>query len=175
MGVLYFYVMKEIKLTQGYVALVDDDDYDELIKYKWHIQPSTKTFYVIRNDYSNGKHTTIRMHRQILNTIKTKIETDHIDGNGLNNQKSNLRTCTKQENCCNRSSRSDGVSKYVGISKHISRHGKQYWRARISSKIIRKSLGLFNTELEAAIARDKYIIDNNLSFFRLNLPQECKV
>ena len=84
--------MKEIILTQGQVALVDDEDFEYLNQWKWCAIKSRKTYYTTRTIYIPCKMTVI-MHRIIMNT-PLDMTVDHIDHNGLNNQKYNLRICT---------------------------------------------------------------------------------
>lgn len=94
--------MKLIPLTQGKFAQVDDEDYSKLNSLKWQAKAYRKNkTYAARTYHINEKWKTIGMHRIILQVIDTDILVDHIDGNGLNNQKSNLRTCTVAENRMN--------------------------------------------------------------------------
>lgn len=89
---------KEIQLTQGKVALVDDDWFDYLSQWKWFCD---KGIYAARSKRKdNGKQETIYMHAVVANTPKG-MNTDHIDMNGLNNQSYNLRVCTKSQNMGN--------------------------------------------------------------------------
>lgn len=135
--------MKEIKLTQGKISLVDDEYYEELSKYKWYANKNKNTFYAMRNQIINGKSKTIMMHRQITNN-NSNFVTDHIDGNGLNNQKSNLRIVTNRQNSQNRKNIIKS-SKYVGVYwDKISNKWKS--QIRINKKIY---IGSFDTELEA--------------------------
>lgn len=135
--------MKEINLTQGKVALVDDEDFEELSQYKWFAQKAVNTFYAERVDMTTGKPKKIKMHREIMKTHKG-METDHIDHNGLNNCKSNLRNVTHRQNGQNRGE--DKSSKYAGVSWHKV---SMKWSARIRINKKRKYLGYFDTELEA--------------------------
>lgn len=93
--------MKLIKLTQGKFAQVDNENFEKLNKYKWFAQKNRNTFYAQRSIRINGKQIMIYMHRIIINT-PPGMTTDHRDGNGLNNQRENLRTATSQENQRNR-------------------------------------------------------------------------
>jgi len=142
--------MKEINLTQGQVALVDDEDYEELNKYKWFAHDNYGwTFYARRTGRkADGKRYLIQMHRVILNAPKDMF-VDHIDSNGLNNQRSNLRLCTNQQN--NRHARpySNGSSKFKGVCWH--KRIKE-WQAniRIDGKL--KHIGYFKNEKDAALA-----------------------
>ena len=134
--------MKEIKLTQGKVALVDDEDYEDLNKYKWYANKDKNTFYAMRNEIINGKSRTVMMHRKIMNN-NYNLLTDHIDGNGLNNCKSNLRIVTNRQNSQNR--HINKSSKYVGVYwDKIAMN----WKAQIrtNKKIY---LGTFKNEEDA--------------------------
>lgn len=90
--------MKEISVGQGLFAMVDDGDYATLIKYNWHAIRADNTIYVGTTGIVKGK--VIKMHRLIMNT-PSHLVVDHIDHNGLNNQRHNLRNCTQGENACN--------------------------------------------------------------------------
>ena len=95
--------MKEIKLTKGRVALVDDEDFEKLNRYNWYALNCNKEnrFYVLRNILFNGKKGIALMHREILGSAKP-LFVDHINGNGLDNRKENLRFVTPQQNQFNR-------------------------------------------------------------------------
>jgi len=95
--------MKEIKLTQGKFAIVDDADYNWLNQWKWYakICSNGKRIYVARFQRINGKPTTIYMHRIITNCPEDK-EVDHINGDSLDNRRKNLRIVTRSENSNNR-------------------------------------------------------------------------
>lgn len=121
--------MKKIPLTQGQFALVDDKDYLGLSKFKWCANKDKNTFYVRRK--KEGR--VIRMHREIL-SAPPSMHVDHIDGNGLNNQRNNIRLCTSQENARNRRVGHKSISEYKGVAwshasrkwaAHIKVHGKQ--------------------------------------------------
>lgn len=136
--------MKRIQLTQGKVALVDDEDFEELNKYKWCVRKYRKTFYVCRSDGKIcNKRVFLRMHRVIINTSE-EMQIDHIDGDGMNNQKYNLRICTASQNCMNRKKRVDNTSGYKGVSKSGER-----WRAIIWVNRKQIHLGYFINKLDA--------------------------
>lgn len=142
--------MKEIRLTQSKVALVDDDDYDSVSEHRWYAIKNKNTFYAARNIVAeNGKQTLVLMHMEILKTPKGML-TDHKDGNGLNNQKMNLRICSIFQNNQNQRKRRNTINKYKGVF----RSGKKY-RAEIISFKKRYYLGMFETELEAKHAYEK--------------------
>jgi len=89
--------MKKIKLSQGKVTLVDDEDFDLLSKYRWHYHTGCRCEYARRSTWKDGKVGTIYMHQMIINT-PPGLETDHINGNKLDNRRENLRICTTREN-----------------------------------------------------------------------------
>jgi len=138
--------MKKIQLSRGYEALVDDDDYDRISKYTWAITTTLNHKYATRYANINGRRTRVSMHREILGLHGEKILVDHIDRDGLNNQKCNLRLCAHRQNSMNRIS-SRGTSKYKGVSWNSLR---KKWRAVIGYKGYVKHLGFFDSEEEAA-------------------------
>jgi len=139
--------MKEIRLTQNKVALVDDEDFDYLNQFKWYALKSRNTFYAQRTKVINGKECTLKMHRVIMQT-PNNLEVDYIDHNGLNCQKSNMRNCTFAENRRNRCAW--GFSKYLGVTK--IKKNKYIARIRTNGKLIH--LGCFDSEKDAAYAYD---------------------
>jgi hypothetical protein len=138
--------MKEIKLTKGKVALVDDDDFERINQHKWHALPAHRTFYAVRNDLSTGVRKYVYMHKEIMNTPEG-METDHVDIDGLNNQKENLRIATANQNCQNRRPLTVKSSRFKGVSRRGSA-----WIARITVNRKLINLGYFRDELRAASA-----------------------
>lgn len=138
-----FIFMKEIKLTKGFVALVDDEDYEELNKFKWRAVKVRDNYYAYR---------LVSMHREILNIKNSKIHIDHKDRNTLNNKKDNLRTCTPAQNNLNKEVRKDNKLGVKGV--RFSKKQKRYIAViSINGKV--KQIGSFNTVEEAAIAYNK--------------------
>ena len=107
--------MKEIKLTQGKVALVDDSDFEILNKYKWCLLKGYNTFYAQRRIgvKEPGTRRYIMMHTAIMGELPKGYEIDHKDGNGFNNQRDNLRLVTRRQNMQNR--RQLKSSQYPGV------------------------------------------------------------
>ena len=147
--------MKEIPLTQGKVALVDDADYDWLNQWKWFAHKDNRgNFYAMRGSpKKNGKQHIIRMAREILELeYGDKRQADHIHHNTLDNQRDNIRIATPSQNSRNMKSRRNSSSKYKGVSWY-----KQYkkWVARIMINGGQKCLGYFAIEKEAARTYDR--------------------
>ena len=140
--------MRYIKLSQGKCAIVDDDMYEYLNQWKWHAIKGKRTFYAVRNEKSGNGNGTILMHRIILDAPQG-METDHINHNGLDNRKVNLRICTHRENLQNQRPRRAGTSKYKGVSRN-----KGSWTARIVYHGVRIYLGTCKSELIAARTYD---------------------
>ena len=144
--------MRTISLTQGKTATVDDTDYTFLNRFKWYALKKCHTYYALRNiAMGKNKQTIEYMYRVILGLQPgDKRQCDHCDGNGLNNQLSNLRICTNQQNHQNQRKQTIGTSKYKGVYWDRSK-----WRAaiRVNGKLI--YLGLFNLEAKAAQAYDQ--------------------
>jgi hypothetical protein len=140
--------MKRIPITQGYTALVDDSDYDLLSQYNWQasVRPSG-TVYATRKGRV-GDPQTVQMHRQILKA-PTDREVDHIDGDGLNNCRSNLRLCTRSQNARNVPGWPNSLSLRKGVYWSES-HKK--WESRIMANHRSYSLGYFDTIGKSAYA-----------------------
>lgn len=152
--------MPQIKLNNGMFALVDREDFEFLNSWKW-----TYTLgYAKRVSYvPKYKYTTISMHRQILNAPKG-AEVDHINGNKLDNRRSNLRICTHSENQRNKIKRKDSLSKYKGVT-FIPKRDK--WQATIyAGRHI--WLGYYNTEKEAAKVHDQAAVKYHKNFAKIN-------
>lgn len=157
--------MKTISLTHDKVTLVDDDDYKELSKHKWHFKPNRTGGYAARGPVKDRKQYTLRMHRFILGIYDERY-VDHIDGNPLNNQRINLRACTRAENNRNTTKRKDSQNQYRGV---ILNKKTKRWRARvqINGKRLWSSKS-FPTEREAALAFNELAIKYHGEFARLN-------
>lgn len=164
--------MKEIELTQGQVALVDDADFDRVSQYNWQAVKGNRErskYYVIRQVWikDQKRDSTESMHRFILNAKKGQF-VDHINGNTLDNRKDNLRICTHSENVRNRVMDYNNKSGFKGVYRTFA--GKN-WRfvARISlnNKIIR--LGHYSTAIEAAKAYNEAAIKYHGEFAKINV------
>ena len=164
--------MKTIKIKHKEItveAMVDDDDYDMLISILWYVE-KTDSGYYIKHSYWKG-HTVIPMADFIMDEVGSASIIDHIDRNPLNNQKSNLRVVTHQENCFNRihkNFKGEPVSsEYKGVGWHKN---SNKWRVRVKKDGKSISLGYFIDEKEAALAYDKKAKELFGSFAYLNFP-----
>jgi hypothetical protein len=157
----------KVSLSNGKHALVDDEDYELVVQFNWRIQKSCNTFYAQRHVLLNGKRTTQSMHKLITGYDLT----DHINGNGLDNQRCNLRRATNLQNLANRIS-TCGKSKYKGVSWDSE---NQKWRAQIKHNYKKTYLGLYNDEIDAAMAYDAKAIELFGEFARPNFPIETSL
>lgn len=139
--------MKKIQLTQGKFTIVDDEDYIELNKYNWCVSKGRNTLYAVRR----CSNKVIRIHRILLDCPENNM-VDHINGNGLDNRKENLRICNKSQNNGNSKLRVDNTSGFKGVFYHKS---TKKWTSQIKINGKRKYLGLFTDKLEAKEAYEK--------------------
>lgn len=149
--------MKQITLTRGMFAIVDDADFDTLQKYNWQMH---KHGYATRKKGLGH----ISMHREIMNP-PSGFDVDHINGNKLDNRRANLRICSRHENTFNQGLRSNNNSGYKGVSW---RKQERKWIAQIQANGKRKTIGYFDSAIEAARAYDNAAIEAYGEYARLN-------
>jgi len=160
--------MKEIPLTQGQFAIVDDADYAWLNQWKWCAHKIRDYFYAVRHSSrKKGKRYTLLMHRVILGLERgDKRQGDHRNRNTLDNSQDNLRICTPRQNAMNRKAFSNTTSKYKGVS--WNRQAKK-WQAQIKIKGESRYLGSFDLEIDAAIAYNEEAKKHYGEFAYLNV------
>lgn len=161
--------MKTIPLgNSDLVVLVDDEDYERVGQFNWTLLNKQKPHhpdYAYRRIWDKEKKKSgqnVLMHRFIMGSKKGEM-LDHSDRNGLNNQKSNLRPTTQTLNNANQGKHENSVSPYKGVCWH-KQEGK--WYARCN----RKSLGLFEVEIDAALAYDTAARNLWGEFAKVNFP-----
>jgi hypothetical protein len=146
---------------RGLFAIVDAADYEELSRYKWYASGHGRNIYAFC--YKKGRR--VCMHRMIMRAPKGRL-VDHIDGNGLNNRRNNLRFCTPGQNQANQKPRG-GSSQYVGVCRL---YGK--WQAGINYRGKYLYLGRFDDEIEAAKTRDRKAYELHGEYAYLNFPED---
>ena len=135
-----------VTLTKGYKAVIDVEDVPSVEAYNWRVQTKGNNAYAVRSEpIGGGKQTTVRMHRQITDA-SPETQVDHIDHNGLNNKRQNLRLCEGIHNTWNARRRCNNTSGYKGVSWSGA---MSKWRARINVKGEEHRLGYFDTPQEA--------------------------
>jgi hypothetical protein len=153
--------MREIPLTQGKVALVDDEDFERVAKYPWFLLRSGTCRYAIRNARSGGCRL---MHQLILGTRGV----DHVNGDGLDNRRANLRVAAQSENMRNRQKANHYAGKPTGSRfKGVQRapnNRRHPWRAALNGR----HLGYFENEREAAAAYNAAALQEFGEFARPN-------
>jgi hypothetical protein len=157
--------MKEVPLTQGFMAQVDDEDYDRIMQHKWYYHDG----YAARGLSIEGKQVIQRLPNFIMQVYTGLF--DHKDHNPLNNQQYNLRQCTQVQNNQN-AMHPIGSSGYRGVTTNTNKRCKvKPWHARISINGRRISLGRFNNSVAAACAYDTAAKKYHGEFAVLNFPE----
>ncbi len=175
---------KEIKLSKGYIAICDDDDYEMLSKYKWHVALNCENYFAVTTIKENGKWTARQMTHLIKPDIKRIL---HINGNRLDNRKENLikynifkggRIGGKRNDVGSKYSKAN-ASKYIGVFRGVSNRkiGNKTYSAIIIKAVIQVNknkvyIGQFKTEIEAAMAYNKWAVQNIGSDAPLNIIPE---
>lgn len=156
--------MKEIPLTHGLVALVDDEDFEWLSQWRWAARKGRNTFYAMRQVGKYPFDKNVHMHREIMQTPNGMV-TDHIDKNGCNNQRSNLRVCTDTQNKANRGKQCNNTSGFKGVTWN-KYEGRWVSKIEVSGKTL--SLGYFSDPEIAARAYDEAAKKYHGEFANLN-------
>lgn len=156
--------MKKIPLTQGFTALVDDDDFERLLESKWHYDGKG---YASRNiKKGSGVCSSISMHVQIMCSVGG-LAVDHINGNGLDNRRKNLRLVTGTQNQQNQKPNRCGCSsQYKGVCWNKAR---RKWQATIKVDKKLRHLGCFERETDAALAYNAAATKYFGKYARLNV------
>ena len=166
----YGYSFRKIPLSQGKFAIVDAEDYDRLNQFKWCAVKYGENYYANRNGGKLGKFRRtfiVKMHREVLNDPPGMI-VDHINHNGLDNRKTNLRIVTREQNLWNsRKNISCRTSKYKGVT-FFKRDNR--WRAYITYKKKHIFIGSFLEEAAAARAYDEKAKELFGQYAFLNFP-----
>jgi hypothetical protein len=153
------------------MTIVDDKDYVHLNQWKWHAKTNGSKWYACRFD-PKPMHKSVRMHRYILGITDDGIQTDHINGDSLDNRRKNLRQCMPNENQKNKKKmRRVGNSQFKGVFRNGPKYIKP-WRAMIISDGRIKHLGSYLTEEEAARAYDSAATVLHREFSNLNFPNQ---
>ncbi len=148
----YGFAFRKIPLTQGKFAIVDEEDYEELNKYKWYALNHRGHFYAGRVDIKDGRRRNMTMHRQLINCPIDKV-IDHKNHNGLDNRKANLRVATRQQNSWNIKKRpGKKSSQFKGVS--FCKRDKR-WEAYIICGMKHIFIGRYDDEETAARAYDE--------------------
>ena len=160
--------MREIPLTRGYVAIVDDEDYERVARFKWQVKTETadsQTCYAQRNQPRPRRKTEF-LHRVVMRVTNPSQHVDHINGNGLDCRKENLRIATISQNARNTRKRGTFTSRFKGVSRFRGIR----WQAQIRLQNKNTHLGVYTDEVEAARVYDAAARANYGEFARLNFP-----
>lgn len=163
---------RTIPLTQGRVAVVDDEDFEWLSQWKWRLHAGRYASRKRRRADGPGSDVVL-MHREILGTPEG-LDTDHINRDGLDNRRANLRACTRGENNLNRRTRKVTRSGLMGVDR--SENGRR-WTARVTRDRVVETVGVYDCRLAAAAARDARAVELHGEFAQLNFaepPRPCE-
>ncbi len=166
--------MKEIPVHGGYVALVDDEDYELVSEHKWYgtVPTNRGVVYAFGHQYLGYyNYKFVRMHRLILGLTDPKQQVDHINKNTLDNRRENLRICSNSQNSCNRDVK-NGISGFRGVYRNGKDCPQRPWKACITINRKLTGLGSFKTPEEAALAYDRAAIELHGEFATLNFPAQ---
>ena len=162
--------MIKIILSKDKIALIDNEDYDLINQYKWCAVWDNFNWYAVTSlPRLNGSQIKLKMHQLIMGRIVDK-EIDHKDGDGLNNQKYNLRFCTNMENQqnqkkCKTYNKRQTSSIFKGV--HWNKLSKK-WQAQITYRKKHIHLGFFKVETEAALAYNNASLKYFTEYAKLN-------
>lgn len=162
---------REIPLTQGLIALVDDCDYDSLSKFKWHAQASHNgVFYACRWEYrksypSDPKKKQIKMHNQIMG-VNPGLKVDHVSRDGCDNRRMNLRWATAAQNAANRKWSKPTKSGYKGVY-----WDRNAWQVMVQANGKRETFLRTTDVMEAAKTYDIHAKRLHGEFAQLNFPE----
>jgi hypothetical protein len=154
----------EIQLTQGKTALVEAADAERVLQYKWHACCRATTWYAATSK-ERRKGRVVYLHRFILGA-RPHEHVDHINGNGLDNRRENLRICTNAENRRNMRLQR-GVSQFKGVARDLRQPGRP-WVAYINYDGRKINLGAYESEVDAARAYNAAAIKYHGQFASLN-------
>lgn len=164
---------KSIPLTQGQFAIVDDEDFESVLRFKWRIAKWKNCSYakcIVHLGYLSNPRRRIRrcmsLHQFLMRPPQGK-EVDHRDRNGLNCQRKNMRICTRSQNMCNCRPHRNSTSQYKGVYWYKA---LRKWHSRISVAGEQIHLGYFMSEMDAALAYDNAARKYHKEFAYLNFP-----
>lgn len=159
--------MAHITLNTGDVVLIDDADYPLVSQYNWRLRSGGGATYAITNSRNEGKRTTVSMHRLIMG--EGALAVDHVNRNGLDNRRSNLRWATRSEN--GRNSRPSKGRRFKGVYFKRDEKYSKPWEAQITVDGKNVFLGCYSTEEEGARAYDAAAKRYFGEFACLNFPE----
>jgi len=158
-GTTHIFIESKSKKFPGkHTIIIDTEDWNKISDYRWHIRSSSSVPYAQANVHHLGKRKIVQIHHVIKGKPQKGKEIDHVNHNGLDNRKDNLREVTRSQNSLNKKCRRDCASRYKGVQ--LSKHSKiKKWRACVRYEGKSISLGYFATEKEAALAYNKKAVE----------------
>lgn len=155
------------KKFPGLVALVDAEDADRVLQHRWCPKVNRSGSIYAQSGSGSSSRSPTYLHRFVLDLSSGDLSVDHINGDGLDNRRSNLRICNQSQNLANQRKRKNSTSRYKGVSWHT--RGKK-WAAGIMVDGKQLHLGNYDSEMEAAFAYDAAARQHFGDFARPNFP-----
>jgi hypothetical protein len=141
--------VKTINLTRGFVTIVDDEDHEALARFRWYASGKPPYIYAQRDERRDGLRRAIMMHR-VIASAPPRLVVDHLNGDGLDNRRANLRVCSQSHNIGNaRPDRRNNKTGFKGVSW---RPDKRKYAAQIAVRRKTRHLGFFDTAEDASAA-----------------------
>ena len=154
--------MEYINLTQGHIAIVDDEDYERVNQYKWCYCQGYAQRYINKG----YKKRAIELMHRFINKTDEGLHTDHINGDGLDNRKINLRTCTASQNAMNSKTPKNNSSGFKGV---YWRKDIEKWRAKIGVNRKTIHIGNYDSKIKAARAYNEAALKYHGEHAKLNM------
>ena len=164
-GRFLFTMTKQISISRGMTATVDDSDFNSVKDYEWYAVPGYNTWYAMRWEGIRPQRKHVFLHRFLMGVSDSHVLIDHKNGNGLDCTRGNMRTCTRMQNTCNSVKQKSSAAGYRGVYRDKN---ENFYSAQIEVNGNKIRLGYFKTKEDAARAYNDAAIKHHGEFAKLN-------